>query len=403
VTAAVTTIRIRTSARWTRALELAVALLAITRCSPAMAEVEIRLEAAAGPSVVVEGLSSEALAAFAATRPDRAAWQRLFALYVDSESDSSSSPVLGDYTLRGERLVFTPRFQLKPGLAYRAALDPNALADAASPSAQRVESILSLPAPPRTGPTVVQAVYPSADVLPENQLKFYVQFSAPMRRGDSYRHTQLLDSAGASVEAPFLELAEELWDESGQRLTLLLDPGRVKQDLKPHKEVGRALAEGGKYALLISSEWRDANGEKLGGEFRKTFRVTKADVRQPDPTRWKMTIPAAGTRQPLVVKFNEPLDHALLQHAINVSSPIGGLVDGRIRVDENETRWRFLPAKSWDVGTHRLLIEATLEDLAGNSIARPFEVHLPSGRPANVAETAIPFRIREALTESPAR
>ncbi|HEX2475150.1 MAG TPA: Ig-like domain-containing protein, partial [Lacipirellulaceae bacterium] len=324
-------------------------------------------------------------------------------LYVDGES-YAASPVLGEYTVRGDQLAFTPRFSLKPGLRYRAVLDPNALANPGSPQTQRIEKkILSLPAPSREKPSIVESIYPTSDVLPENQLKFYIHFSAPMRRGDSYRYIKLFDSAGAPVEAPFLELAEELWDKSGRRLTLLLDPGRVKQDLKPHKEVGRAIVDGGTYTLLIRSEWRDARGEKLGSEFRKTFRVTEADVHQPDPKRWKITAPAGGTRQPLVVAFDEPLDHALLQHVITVSNTSGDLVDGRVNVDRNETRWSFLPAEPWVAGAHRLLIESTLEDLAGNSIARPFEVYLPSGRPQDVEQTAIPFEITAGAAESRSR
>ena len=116
---------------------------------------------------------------------------------------------------------------------------------------ERVEAMLSVPALRERRPTVVEAIYPSSDVLPENQLKFYIHFSAPMSRGDSYRHIRLLDAKGKPVEAPFLELAEELWDDSGRRLTLLLDPGRVKRDLKPHKEVGRAIVDGGRYTLVI--------------------------------------------------------------------------------------------------------------------------------------------------------
>ncbi len=371
--------------------------LAIMPPGRAYAEATIRLVAADRPHVVIDGISTEALAEFAARRPDRAAWQRVFALYVDRATDRSSSPVLGEYTVRGDRLVFTPRYPLKAGLRYRAVFE---LADSARPAAQRIETTLLIPATSCARATAVEAIYPSSGVLPENQLKFYAHFSAPMRRGDSYQHIHLLDSAGAPVAAPFLELAEELWDESGQRLTLLLDPGRVKQDLKPHKEIGRALGEGGTYTLVISNEWRDAGGEMLVSEFRKAFRVTNADVRQPDPKRWKLTVPAGGTRQPLVVTFDEPLDHALLQHVISVSDPTGNLADGNIRVENQEARWSFEPAKPWIAGTHQLLIEPTLEDLAGNSIARPFEVYLPSGRPRDVGPTMIPFEISEKVAES---
>ncbi|HEX2476619.1 MAG TPA: hypothetical protein VHK01_17835, partial [Lacipirellulaceae bacterium] len=62
-------------ARWIRAL--AVAPLAIIQPGRGNAEVAIRLVAADQPHVIVEGLSTETLAAYAATRPDRAAWQRV--------------------------------------------------------------------------------------------------------------------------------------------------------------------------------------------------------------------------------------------------------------------------------------------------------------------------------------
>src|SRR5262249_56091734 len=91
---------------------------------------------------------------------------------------------------------------------------------------------------PETVPTVVEHVYPSRKELPENLLRFYFHFSAPMSRGDVYQYIRLLDAAGKPIEAPFLELEQELWDESGRRFTLLIDPGRIKRGLKPREEGG---------------------------------------------------------------------------------------------------------------------------------------------------------------------
>ena len=56
---------------------------------------------------------------------------------------------------------------------------------------------------PKTAPTVVTQVYPTADRLPENQLKFYLHFSAPMSRGDVYKHIKLLDDKGKPLDLPF--------------------------------------------------------------------------------------------------------------------------------------------------------------------------------------------------------
>ncbi|MCH7864908.1 MAG: hypothetical protein IIC56_06820, partial [Proteobacteria bacterium] len=101
-------------------------------------------------------------------------------------------------------------------------------------------------------------VYPSADVLPENLLKFYLHFSAPMSRGDSYQHIRLVRQNGSVVDLPFLELDQELWDRRQTRLTLLFDPGRIKRGLKPHEEVGPALKPGRRYTLEIDAHWLNA-------------------------------------------------------------------------------------------------------------------------------------------------
>jgi hypothetical protein len=54
-------------------------------------------------------------------------------------------------------------------------------------------------------------VYPTADTLPENLLKFYIHFSRPMRDGDAARHVALLDERGRAVSDAFLATDTELW------------------------------------------------------------------------------------------------------------------------------------------------------------------------------------------------
>jgi hypothetical protein len=375
-------------------------ILAVMLPGPVSAAVSIRLTDGGRPQVVVDGLPDGSLSALTESRLERADWEAILAIYVADQPQKQLLAVLGDYRVAGSKLIFTPRFPLKPGLSYRAVFNPVAI-PGAHLRGKRVETMLSAPAQHSAMPTVVEVIYPSSDVLPENQLKFYLYFSKPMSRGNSYEQIRLLDATGDSVEAPFLELAEELWDESGRRLTLLMDPGRVKQDLIPHKEVGRAIADRGRYTLIIRGEWRDALGTPIGGEFRKDFSVTKADVVQPNPKRWRLTIPNAGTRLPLVVDFDEPLDYAMLQHAIQVLNTKGEIIEGTLTVDKQETRWSLLPTVPWVDGTYRLLIESNLEDLAGNSIARPFEVYLPAGRPANIGETVVPFQIGKTSIRSP--
>src|SRR5207302_1594426 len=124
------------------------------------------------------------------------------------------------------------------------------LPSAAGRKLPTTEAVVGLPKP-QTPPTKLVQVYPTADVLPENQLKFYLHFSAPMSRGEAYRRVHLIGEDGKEVETPFLELEEELWDGEGTRFTLFFHPGRVKRGLKPREEVGPTLEEGKRYTLVV--------------------------------------------------------------------------------------------------------------------------------------------------------
>ncbi len=321
--------------------------------------------------------------------------QTLFRVIVLTDGAAADLPMLGRYRMGAADFAFEPRFPFRPGVKYRAIFEPAKLSSATA-SAPEVVFDFSLPKSPESATTVVRAVYPSAKTLPENQLKFYIAFSAPMSRGEAYHRVHLVRSDGSKVDLPFLELAEELWDPAGSRLTLLFDPGRIKQGLKPREEVGPALQAGKSYTLVIDREWLDASGNPLAQSFRKSFDVAAPDTSQPDIDNWTLTAPAAGAREPLVVQFPEPLDHAMLERVLIVTDAAGQPVAGTIEIDNDETRWRFRPASAWSPGSYHLVVDSALEDLAGNSIAHPFEVDLQATveRKAVAKTVTRPFEVR---------
>jgi hypothetical protein len=50
-------------------------------------------------------------------------------------------------------------------------------------------------------------------------------------------------------------------------------------------------------------------------------------------------------------------------------------MEGEVKIDRHETRWRFRPAKGWDAkASYSLAVERILEDRAGNRLGRKFEV-----------------------------
>ena len=301
----------------------------------------------------------------------RPSWRESVRIYTLFERDSSADglpPLSGSYVFTGGVLRFKPRFPLEPGLEYSARIY-------GSPGRFR-ETRFRIPKRELEPSTLVSAVYPSAAVLPANLLKFYIHFSAPMSVGRSYEHIRLLDSKGELVKYPFLELDEELWDPAGQRLTVFIDPGRIKQGLLPNSEVGPVFVEGQDYTLEISGEWKDAAGTGLRSPFRKIFKVSGADHESPRPAAWKLSAPPAGSLEPLELDFGAPLDHALLHRLLWVEDEKGRRVEGKISVHGGERRWSLIPQQEWSPGSYQLRIRSTLEDLAGNGIDKPFEVDL---------------------------
>ncbi len=199
--------------------------------------------------------------------------------------------------------------------------------------------------------TKIAAVYPSADHLPENLLRFYIHFTSPMSRGEAYRHLKLIDTATRKpVRAPFLELEEELWSPDGTRFTLFIDPGRIKRGLTPREMFGPVLEAGKSYCLIIDRGWLDASGNPLQSEFRRTFRAGPPDESMPDPKKWSLAPPRAGTRDAMVVRFPEPLDRGLLERVVGVLDPKGHLIPGEVSIADAETIWRFVPEDPWRPG-----------------------------------------------------
>lgn len=323
-------------------------------------------------------------------------WKALFAVFAGAKpAEGDQPPMLGSYQVEGDVLRFEPRFPLARGVTYRAVLDPSKLPGAAAKVAL-VTAEFSIPRP-KTAPVVIEQVFPTRNKLPENQLRFYFHFSAPMGQGDSYKHIRLLTSSGKEVDSPWLELGEELWDPTGKRFTLFIDPGRIKRGLKPREDLGPVLEEGKTYTIVVDREWKDAEGQPLKESFRKTIQVGPPDDQPIDHKTWKLApAPVVKTSDPLVVTFPKPLDHALLHRLLWVVDSEGKKVGGTIKVTEEETRWQFTPERPWTPGAYRLVANTILEDLCGNQIGRPFEVDVfkPIPRELKSETVELPFVIQ---------
>ena len=363
--------------------------------------VEIGLDSAAEPagtSVTVSGLSDDTIAALRDARLEPDQWASLLRVVVDDHAgEPDETPaVLGDYEMEPDGVVrFRPMFPFQPGLEYRVTFDLATLDhDDPSPPAT---ALVSIPRPELEPTTIVTRLFPSGDRLPENQLKLYLEFSAPMSHVDGLEYIRLLDDRGNQVQDPFLPLGAEFWDYDYRRYTVFFDPGRVKQGILPNEQLGRPLTTGQSYTLVVDATWPDADGVGLKHEFRKEITVGLADTTPIDPGTWRLRVPSAGTTQRLVVSFAEPLDYRLLVRSLGVENGSGQPVAGSTETTSWETRWSFSPEQPWTAGHYALVALSNLEDLAGNRIGTPFEIDVFQriDDPTDQESYRVPFEIDE--------
>jgi hypothetical protein len=289
-------------------------------------------------------------------------WASFFAVYAGS---GDVPPLAGSYSVEHGVLVFHPRFPFAAGVEYRAIFHPPG---AGAP----VVKIFQGPPRPTAPAARVERIYPTMDVLPSNQLRLYIYFSAPMSRGEAGAYVRMLDDKGKVLPGVFLP-GEELWDPGFRRLTLTFDPGRIKRGLTSNEAIGPPIVEGKHYTLVIDRDWPDARGVRMVEEFRKSFRGGESERQPPDPTQWKVIAPKAGTADAVSLIFPKPMNYPLLQRMIQVSDA-GRNVSGTVSVDKEETEWRMTPRETWKAGEYQLVVDTGLEDLAGNSIGQPFDI-----------------------------
>ncbi len=290
-------------------------------------------------------------------------------------------PVAGSFTSVGAVVRFTPRFPFADGITYSLVVDTVGHGPEVWSIVCASQSLAS--------DAEALAIYPTAAELPVNLLRIYIHFSAPMSEGWAARAIRVYrDDTGEPLEDVFLPPEPELWDPERRRLTMLLDPGRIKRGLVPNLEAGYPLVEGATIKVFVDAKFRDASGRPLRYGAERRCRIGPALRSRIDLNDWRITTPRAGSRTALVAEFGRPLDHGLLQHCLRVCDETGTVAPGDAEVGVEERSWRFTPSLPWRQGNYRLAVEPRLEDVAGNSpvrvfdrdITRPEDTPLTAGR-----------------------
>ncbi len=220
---------------------------------------------------------------------------------------------------------------------------------------------------------LVTGVYPTSSELPANLLRFYVYFSRPMTGEDLLLEAYIEDANEQMIDGVLFSSRFALWSPDKKRLTLLLDPGRVKTGLDSHQTLGRALEVGENYSLTIKTSQTESNGCQLTVSHSKRFTIGEADVDIPNLSNWSVARPSVASRDPLVIALNGPHDHLSLAYRVRVHNAQGLPIPGSIRLNDNEQEWWFTPNKAWADQLYKITVDPALEDIAGNRVTGLFD------------------------------
>ena len=218
----------------------------------------------------------------------------------------------------------------------------------------------------------ILAIYPTTDSIPVNILRFYVQFSAPMQEMDILKHIHLQNEEGKNISGIFFENQYELWSENRTKVTLIIDPGRVKLGLLANNTMGRAFDVGKLYTLKVDSLLLDFNDQKLRNSFSKTFIAVQQDTIAPDTKKWELLLPKVNTCESLVINFNDKIDHISAQTLTKIRKG-NKEIKGKISLQNGEEQWLFTPKNKWQMGEYQVIVHPKLEDIAANSVHQTFD------------------------------
>lgn len=324
-----------------------------------------------------------------------ATWSDFLSIHIAlPDQDINEIPsVIGEYEIIGDgsTLAFRPMYGWSAGQTYVALLNLSTIGDvtqsgwAAETDIFEWSFLIPDSEVPDKQPSVT-TIFPTTDEVPENLLRFYIQFSQPMQRGNVYDVVQLLHGNGDEVEWPFLRIGQEFWDRDMQVLTIILDPGRIKQGVAPNVQAGAPLESDGSYQLVIGADLTDAYGRPLEQDVIKSFTVVAPDYQSPDPTLWTLHSPAVGTHDALTVQLDGAIDVIVAPRLIRVEDESGQPVMTTFEFSDGEQILYVTPDEVWTGGLYRLAVYPTLEDYAGNRIESLFD--MAPGTVADLEATA---------------
>ena len=181
-------------------------------------------------------------------------------------------PMAGRLVRDGADLCFVPRFAFLDGTAYTVTVDGSDRGDPGPRPARPAGHDRGGRHPPDGGRGAAQ---------PAPALRLVLGADERGLRGRSTCGSPT--TTAALIAGALLPAEHELWDAARRRLTVLLDPARIKRGLAGHREAGYPLRPGEPFRLVVDSGFRDAQGLPLRAAAQRRYQVGDDERRHVDP------------------------------------------------------------------------------------------------------------------------
>ena len=208
-----------------------------------------------------------------------------------------------------------------------------------------------------TAANAVSAVYPSGSTISAHTLRLSIHFTSPQYLAVLGR-LSLRGKENRPITAAFLN--QELWSPDRTKLTILLDPARLKTHLERQKTMGAPLAGRHEVALFLDDHPI------------KSWTVTPHTCRPISLDEWQVSTPRRGGTSPLKLRFPEPIDIQAL-HLIAVLDPDDQRILGEESITTSERDWKFKPLTPWKPGLYHIVVHPDFENPCGDEIGDLFE------------------------------
>lgn len=295
--------------------------------------------------------------------------QQEWSSFFNLKTESSNPAVLGDYSVRNNQIVFTPRFLPDPSISYIISFSNaklNSIFDTSLNNEIFTEKV-NFSAIDSKEPEVV-SISPDLTTFPENILRIYVEFNSPMSFENPYHFISIKNNQGEQLVEPFVIIPEGLWNIDRTRLTILFHPGRIKRGVGPNMTEGDILENGKKYIMEISKEWKGSSGKTLNSSFQKSFTVSYPLREKINFIEWDLIANEDGV---LYIKTLHPLDQVLAKRMLFIKAKEGDIQPSRVEFI-SAYQLRITWSKQ-SVSEYELIIDPRLEDICGNNPLNAFD------------------------------